>query len=280
MLCPLVLSLLGEQTDPHLSTTPAATGEHSDTFSPSAGSQRSNTLAVMVGFGPASVSARCRRLQQRWGLHSGLGHQPCLPEPGGDSRPAAGPSGQGQLRGAVGAPRPGRRVPRGMLLAPTPGVSRRAPRAAEGAGRAPGRALPKGLRRAQDGAGGVRWRSGRAALPPTLHPSLPSSAGLEPPLGSAPSSSPLGNAGPSPSSRFRWQELGPCPALPPPLPQHSAPSGPAQGRAGLICGFFLGVHPVTSSGGTCSLQQSATCWPRGFDMLHAGQNAPLSSTWC
>ncbi|XP_057231816.1 tetraspanin-9 isoform X2 [Malurus melanocephalus] len=73
--------------------------------------------------------------------------------------------------------------------------------------------------------GAARQRS----LLHSILPSLPSSAGLEPPLGSAPSSSPLGNAGPSPSSRFRWQELGPCPAVPPPLPQHSAPSGPAQG---------------------------------------------------
>lgn len=48
------------------------------------------------------------------------------------------------------------------------------------------------------------------------------------PLGSAPSSSPLCRAGPSPSSRFRWQELEPCPAVPVQLPQDSALSGPAR----------------------------------------------------
>lgn len=45
-------------------------------------------------------------------------------------------------------------------------------------------------------------------------------------MGSAPSSSLLGSAGPSPSSRFRWQELEPCPTVPLRLPHHSAPFGP------------------------------------------------------
>lgn len=55
---------------------------------------------------------------------------------------------------------------------------------------------------------------------------FPSTAGLEPPMGSAPSSSLLGSAGPSPSSRFRWQELEPCPTVPLRLPHRSAPFGP------------------------------------------------------
>ncbi|XP_068556661.1 tetraspanin-9 isoform X3 [Anas acuta] len=67
------------------------------------------------------------------------------------------------------------------------------------------------------------------------------------PLGSAPSSSPLCRAGPSPSSRFRWQELEPCPAVPVQLPQDSALSGPARpspARSGdvRLCGCgLLGV---------------------------------------
>lgn len=231
MLCPLVLSpVTWEETDPHLSTTPAATaassGEHSDTLSPCARSQ-SNTPAVMVGFGPASFSARGCRSQRRSGLRTSPA---CLSPEGTSSR---GSLGTGAAEGGGRCPPPRQQGVPGDAPGATPEVSRRAPRAAEGAGRAPGRALPKGRRRGQTERVGCAGGAGRQrSIPPTLHPSLPSSAGLEPPLGSAPSSSPLGNAGPSPSSRFRWQELGPCPALPPPLPQHSAPSGPAQGRAG------------------------------------------------
>ncbi|KAL9867745.1 tetraspanin-9 isoform 2-T2 [Geothlypis trichas] len=195
----------------------------------------------MVGFGPASFSARGCRSQRRSGLRTSPA---CLSPEGTSSR---GSLGTGAAEGGGRCPPPRQQGVPGDAPGATPEVSRRAPRAAEGAGRAPGRALPKGRRRGQTERVGCAGGAGRQrSIPPTLHPSLPSSAGLEPPLGSAPSSSPLGNAGPSPSSRFRWQELGPCPALPPPLPQHSAPSGPAQGRAGLDCDFFLGVHPVTS----------------------------------
>lgn len=177
--------------------------------------------ASQPGFAARSSGRGCTRGRLR-------ARAPPLPTWARRGCPATGPPGQGaaeaasrQLREAAPRDPPGAH-PRSFPL-----------------GAADGRGSGAGSRQssAKGAPAGTGW-SGWGALeerdgsPPSLHPSLPSSAVLEPPLGSAPSSSPLGNAGPSPSSRFRWQKLGPCPAVPPPLPQHSAPSGPAQGRAG------------------------------------------------
>lgn len=129
MLCPLITCYLIEDTDPHLSTTPAATTEsseeHSDTLSPCARSH-SKTRAVVAGFGPPIISARVRRSQQRSGPRSEppAGTAPAPPEPGGD-RPAAGLRGRGRLRGCAGGCS---RRPPGDVPGAHRGASRRVPR--------------------------------------------------------------------------------------------------------------------------------------------------------
>lgn len=202
---------LGKETDLQLCTTPAVTAEGSE--------ERSDRLSPV----PAPVTTHWRwwrawdhgGASQR-GLAVGAHPGHPLPEPGGGEQPRV--PGAGPARGRSGGC--------------SGGCSGGFP---EGAGRASGRALPKG--------GALGEHTGTA---PSLHPSLPSSAGLEPPLGSAPSSSPLGNAGPSPSSRFRWQELGPCPALPSlrrspgtrPHPARPRTRGEPGARGGGGCGPF------------------------------------------
>lgn len=231
MLCPLITCYLIEDTDPHLSTTPAATTEsseeHSDTLFPCARSH-SNTRAVVAGFGPPIISARVRRSQQRSGLRSEppAGTAPAPPEPGGD-RPAAGLRGRGQLRGCAGgcSRRPPGGFPEGAA-------------AAEGAGRASGRALPKGLRRTPDGADGVDWRNEAPPLPPSIPPfppprgwSLPWAAPPAPPRSVTPVRAP-----PPVSAGRSWGRVLPCLRRSPSTRPHPARPRDARVSAGAAGG--------------------------------------------
>lgn len=161
-----------EETDPHLSTTAAtaeSSEEHLDTLSPYARSH-SNVLAAVTGCGPPSIGARLRRLQQRSGLHSrppaGTGTTPAYLSPEGPfsrGSPGAGGSWGGQsVPPAPAHPASSGRVRRGNA----PGTH---PRERGGLQAQ----LCQGLRRAQDGAGGVRWRRGPAALPSSIPPFRP-----------------------------------------------------------------------------------------------------------
>lgn len=126
-----------------------------------------------------------------------------------------------------------------MLLAPTPGVSRRVPRAAEGAGRVAGRALPKGLRRAQDGAGGARDPSLSPSIlpfPPPRGWSLPWAAPPAPPRSVTPVRAP-----PPVSAGRSWGRVLPYLRRSPSTRPHPARPRDARVRAGAVGGEGGGV---------------------------------------
>lgn len=168
MLCPLVLSLVTWEKRP---THPCL-----QLLLRPQNAQRSTQTRF-----PSVLESTAAHWQSWWASDHRAGQPGFAVRAGSGSTPASlRPEGTRSSRGSLGtqAAERGGRVHRGMLPAPIPEASRRVPPAAEGAGRAAGRALPKGLRRARDGDG--RQRS----LPPFPPPrgwSLPWAAPPAPP---------------------------------------------------------------------------------------------------